>query len=84
MSNAALHGLRGEWGAMWRSHPFAPYFGLLFGLVAVAAVLPSGLRQRWVAAMLTLEARTRAHAVLLLGFAVFGVARWLWHIARPG
>lgn len=83
LSRAGLLLLKGEWSAMWRMHPFAPYFAAWAVLLAGAALLPRPWRERWAAGWTALEARTRFHAALLAAFAVFGVARLLWSIARP-
>ncbi len=72
----------GEFEAMWTMHPFAPYMLVLGIMLAGAVLLPSRWRERWVAGWTALEARTSLHAVVLTGFAVFGIARLLWRIAQ--
>ena len=84
LTRAGARLLEGDWAAMWRLHPFAPYFALWAVLLAGAALLPGRWRDHWSEAWTRLEARTRFHAVALVSFAVFGVARLLWSIVRPG
>ncbi len=71
----------GRLDAMWRTHPFTPYFAVLGLVLAGAALLPEPWRARWARGWVAIEARTRLHAGFLIGFAVFGVARLLWSAA---
>lgn len=82
LSRAGHSLLKGEFAAMFRQHPFAPYFAILGGTLAVAAVLPGSSRNRWVAGVVRFEQYTLFHAVFLVGAAVFGAARLLWQLVR--
>jgi len=84
LSRAGLSLVTGDLSVMWQLHPFAPYFAILFGTLAVGAVLPGSWRQRWVTGALRLERTTRFHAVLLIGAAVYGAARLIFQVVRLG
>ncbi len=77
LSAAVLALLGGRFSQMWQLHPFAPYFVLLGSMIVGSAFLPDGLRIRWNAFWIRLEARTRVHGLILTILCVFGALRLL-------
>lgn len=74
-SRAMASLFRGEWGAVFRSHPFAPLFLLGWVVLAVGIVLPAFRRRGLVRWLDGLEGRTRVVGIVLLAFVGHGVVR---------
>lgn len=83
LSRAGWMLVAGRFDIMWRLHPFAPYFALWSLMLLGAAILPKRWRERWAAGWVALEASTKMHAILLIAFVLFGVARLLGSIVQP-
>ncbi len=82
LSRAGWLMLDGRFDVMWRIHPFTPYFALWGIMLLGAAILPEPWHARWAAAWTKLESYTKMHAIMLIGFVLFGVARLLGSIAH--
>lgn len=82
MTRAFLAMLRGEWGAVMRLHPFAPFFALVGGVCSVVSFLPGGLAERLAGKIEIFERKTKLPALVLIFFACFGLLRMLglWYL----
>ena len=74
--------LRWDTGGMINSHPFAPFVIWLGALSGTAWILRGRWHERFVDAVLTVEARTRLHALLLLAFVLYGTGRLVMAMAQ--
>ncbi len=83
LSRAGWLMLDGRFDIMWRVHPFTPYFAIWGIMLLGAAILPGQWHARWAAAWAKLESYTKMHAIILIGFVLFGVARLLGRITQP-
>jgi len=74
--------LRWDIAGMMHHHPFAPFVIWLGALTATAWILRGRWHERFVAAVLAVEARTRIHTLLLAAFVLYGIGRLLLALAH--
>lgn len=77
LSRAIVALLRGDWRTSLIFHAFAPLFVIALTLIALAAVLPSVMRDKVAMWIESLERRTGLTAFLLIGLVVYWLARLL-------
>lgn len=75
LSRAIVALLRGDWQTSLTFHAFAPFFVIALSLIAVATLLPQQARDKLVALVETLEARTGLISLGLIGLVVYWLAR---------
>ncbi len=82
MTRAFQAMLRGDWHAVMRLHPFAPFFALVGVICSVVAFLPRGLAERLAGQIEVFERKMKIPALILMVFALFGLLRMLglWYL----
>jgi len=75
LSRALASLLRADWRTALRLHAFSPLFAGALGLIAIAAILPQGLRDKLTSFVEALEQNTGLTAILLAALLIYWLAR---------
>ena len=82
LTRGVLAWLRWDTVGMMSYHPFAPFVIWLGALTGVAWILRGRWHDRFVDAVLNVEAHTLIHAILLLTFVLYGTGRLIMAMAH--
>jgi hypothetical protein len=75
LTRAILALLEGDWQTSLTFHAFASFFVVALVLIAMAAILPSPLKDRIIAWVEEVEGRMGLTAILLVGLVIYWLAR---------
>lgn len=77
MTRASLAMIRGDWAAMVRFHPLAPFFVLFWTVVGLGLVCPAAWRPSYLSRLEKIEHATRWPLWIGIALLVYSLTRWL-------
>lgn len=75
LSRALVALVRADWRTALTLHAFSPLFAIALGLIASAAILPHGLRDKMASQVEYLEQNTGLTAILLIALIIYWLVR---------